>query len=293
MSSATMEMQRVLGKVPSQSSEHLGWANLTAHRWRHGDLHDRTMAMTEHVVMVYVSDGDLIERHSSARQQSARMTRATTTIIPSGSEAYWDLEGPIEIVHAYVKPRMLQSFADEHDLGTSEIRERLCFEDPTGSQILTLLATELSRGNPGNRLFADHLCGLLCLHLLREHTESNGVAAASRLPSGGLSPWQLARVIALMTSAVGRDHSLADLSREAGLSPFHFSRMFKAATGLAPHRWLTQKRIERARELLGTTDQPMADVATAVGYPDPSYFARLFKKQVGITPASYRRTCKF
>jgi len=90
-----------------------------------------------------------------------------------------------------------------------------------------------------------------------------------------------------------RDHlseniSLGELSREAGLSPYHLSRVFTRATGLPPHAYLTQSRIFRARELLaGIT--PIADIALDLGFADQSHFHRKFKSIVGVTPSSYRK----
>ena len=72
------------------------------------------------------------------------------------------------------------------------------------------------------------------------------------------------------------------------MSQFHFARTFKAATGNSPHRYLTQRRIERAKVLLGVTKLSVAEVAYSVGFTNQSHFAAQFYKITGTTPKTYR-----
>ena len=73
-----------------------------------------------------------------------------------------------------------------------------------------------------------------------------------------------------------------------GLSTFHFARAFKSATGLPPYRYLLALRIARAKDLLAKSALAISDVAAAVGYEDQSQLARLFRKDVGLTPSQFR-----
>jgi len=72
------------------------------------------------------------------------------------------------------------------------------------------------------------------------------------------------------------------------MSPFHFARMFKLATGLAPHAYITRQRMGRARDLLATTDLPLLEVAARVGYQTQAHFTGVFHRYVGTTPRVYR-----
>ena len=88
---------------------------------------------------------------------------------------------------------------------------------------------------------------------------------------------------------LGAQTTLAELAADLGLSPFHFARAFKRSTGVPPHRYLVQLRLERAGELLTGTKLPVTDIAARVGYDDPGYLSRLFRHEFGMTPAQYRR----
>ena len=84
------------------------------------------------------------------------------------------------------------------------------------------------------------------------------------------------------------DISLDDVSREIDISPYYFSKIFKEAMGENFIEYLTNLRIEKAKELLDKTDMSMKEICVEVGYSNPNYFSRIFKKNVGVTPTEYK-----
>jgi len=82
--------------------------------------------------------------------------------------------------------------------------------------------------------------------------------------------------------------TVADLAREAGLSPAHFSREFRRAFGEPPHRYLLTRRLERASALLRNTDRSVADICIAVGLSSVGSFTTSFRRVYGVTPLAYR-----
>ena len=85
-----------------------------------------------------------------------------------------------------------------------------------------------------------------------------------------------------------KDISLDDVSREVDISPYYFSKVFKEATGENFIEYLTNVRISRAKEMLLAGDSSMKEICSAVGYSDPNYFSRTFKKNVGVTPTEFK-----
>ena len=85
-----------------------------------------------------------------------------------------------------------------------------------------------------------------------------------------------------------KDISLDDVSRAVNISPYYFSKIFKENTGQNFIEYLTNIRIDKAKELLGTTEYSMKEICSMVGYSDPNYFSRSFKKNVGVTPTEYK-----
>lgn len=80
------------------------------------------------------------------------------------------------------------------------------------------------------------------------------------------------------------------ISREAGFSPYHFIRLFRAAFRKTPHQYLVQRRIDRAKELLGTSSMSIYDVCFAVGFESLGSFSTLFRREAGLSPSAYRRS---
>ena len=83
--------------------------------------------------------------------------------------------------------------------------------------------------------------------------------------------------------------TLAELAREAKLSVVHFNRVFKKQFGISPMNYVIQKRVALACSLLTETGQPLKQVGERVGYRDPFFFSRQFKKVMGVSPSGYRQ----
>ncbi len=105
-----------------------------------------------------------------------------------------------------------------------------------------------------------------------------------------LAPWQVKRVTDFMRANLTETLRLSELAAISGLSPSHFGRAFKGSTGLPPHRWQLNMRIEQARALLADAGASLADIACATGFADQSHFTRVFSRIVGVSPGAWRRS---
>jgi transcriptional regulator GlxA family with amidase domain len=104
----------------------------------------------------------------------------------------------------------------------------------------------------------------------------------------GLAPHRLKRVLACIEMRLAEPIQVCELADEVHMSPFHFTRMFKLATGHSPHKYITLQRVERAKELLATSELPIAAIAAAVGYQTQAHFTGVFSRHAGTTPKVYR-----
>ncbi len=129
-----------------------------------------------------------------------------------------------------------------------------------------------------------------------QSTRDNGEASVERRAmtdvadqaSGVLPERRLRRVAQYVQDNLHRELRLAELSGLVHMSPYHFARLFKRSTGVSPHRFLVQRRIEQARALLAAQPLPIAEIARSVGFRTPSHFATTFRRVSGITPSAYR-----
>jgi AraC family transcriptional regulator len=138
----------------------------------------------------------------------------------------------------------------------------------------------------GGPLAAESLANLLAVHLIRD------ALSPRRLPcrtGGALPRVKLRAVFEYIEEHVNADLTLEQLAATAHLSAYHFTRQFKAATGLPPHRYVIARRIERAQHLLRASDDlPLSEIATRTGFADQSHFSNHFKRIVGLTPRQFR-----
>jgi AraC-like DNA-binding protein/PAS domain-containing protein len=115
-----------------------------------------------------------------------------------------------------------------------------------------------------------------------------GKMAPAPQAHGGLSPAALRRVREYVDTHLGGGMDLATLARVAGVSIHHFARGFKQSAGVTPHHYLTQKRVERAQDMLAHTALSLSEIAYAVGFSDQSHLARHFRQMLGVTPGQFR-----
>lgn len=106
--------------------------------------------------------------------------------------------------------------------------------------------------------------------------------------TGGLPPRTLGRLMEHVDANLDAPLTMTELARLAGLSISHFARCFRKSTGMPPHRYVKQRRVARAREMLVATNLPVAEIALALGFSDQSHFTRRFREVTGLPPAAYR-----
>jgi AraC family transcriptional regulator len=109
---------------------------------------------------------------------------------------------------------------------------------------------------------------------------------------GGLAHWQERRALDFMEQRLDQSFPVSDVADACGLSVNHFSRAFRRSLGKPPHRWLLERRIARARELLQATGLSLADIALACGFAEQSHFTRVFTRLVGMPPGAWRRAAE-
>ena len=148
------------------------------------------------------------------------------------------------------------------------------------------LLDHVERANEHSALFIDYVALAFHAHVMRTY---GNAAVTDDLTSGGLSPWQLRRVLDFLSAHLSDDPTVAELARECGLSSGYFSRAFRKTTGVTPHQWLIRKRVERARGLLLGNGLGLADIALVCGFVDQSHFSRVFAKFEGDSPGRWRQ----
>jgi len=282
---ADVEMARVLKTAPLRIASDPSSGAIAY--WKHNPLHDVVEPMSDHVVMAYPSGSQRLERRTGRSAAIATARPGVVTVIPAGSTSRWDIHQPMHVVQLYLPQKTLERIAAE--AGTTapgDLLERTGHVDSVTSRLLLSAADALDGSAALDALFRQQLTHLLATRLLATHS---GSPAAIKPVMGGLSPKVLQLAIERLRSDSDADVSLAALASDAGLSRFHFCRAFKESTGLSPHAWLRQHRLEQAMNMLRDTDEQVVSIAAALGYSSQTAFAAAFRKLTGETPSDWRR----
>ena len=201
-----------------------------------------------------------------------------------------ELDKAVEGAILYMSPELINQVAVETldkeilNIGTPD---KIGFSDPLVPQIIFALKSETENPTPFNKLFAESATQILAIRFLNNHSV---IEYKTPEHKSGLSKKHLQQVINYIHDHLDHDISLDSLSILAGLSSYHFARMFKQSTGLAPHQYVMQCRMDKAKEILQYTNHPISQIALEIGYESQSHFTHLFKRYNGVTPAAYRKS---
>ena len=214
------------------------------------------------------------------------------TTSPTPYELRWKAAGtkPFEVMHLYLGlPLLMRAIKDvfNRDTELPQLREVSGKTDQVLSQFLEQLRRELTSRHIPSPLFVQGIAQSLAVHLVRTYTDPD---AKGRELHGGLPAFKLRKIIEFLEARLEEEFSLSQLASEAGVSEFHFSRLFKRATGFAPSHYFIRMRMEKARRLLRETTKSVIEVGMDVGYSSPSHFAQTFRREVGAVPTKYRGT---
>ena len=135
-------------------------------------------------------------------------------------------------------------------------------------------------------LLVQSIAQAIAVHLARNYAE---LASEPHTGSPSLPGFKLRQITDWMSEHVAEEFDLERLASQAGLSKFHFNRLFKNATGMSPSQYHINLRMDAARRMLRETKKSIIAVAMDVGYSNPSHFAKLFRRETGLSPSDYRR----
>ena len=250
-------------------------------------------AVVEPLLVLVLAGSALVEERSLGGEWKAVNVQAGDFFLTNTSEPYemrWQTMGcdTFEVMHLYLGlpliDRAVRDLLGEHT-------DPVTFLEISGAQdervnfMLDQLRFELTEERTPSLLFVHSLAQALTVHLLRRYLDPQSTTRRSN----ALQAYKLRRVIDAMNERLADDFRLAHLAHIADLSEYHFSRMFKRATGLSPSQYFIRLRMSRARHLLLETNRSIIDVGLEVGYSSPGHFSQVFRREVGVTPSAYRQ----
>lgn len=250
---------------------------------------DLTLECTE--IAVLLSGQSKIRWTGDGHRREAIARPGVAWICPAGvNESAVEIVGTMpESLHIFLPPSLVgESALSNFDIDPARVQLAYAggVPDPVVLQLGELFRGVLNRKlEATDRLFLDGIQLALAAHLLGTYSSARW-RPPTRTPA--IDPKRLRRVLDFIEARIAAEIALEDLAAEACLSPFHFSRIFRAATGKAPHRYVTERRIEAAKEKLRLAQSSLVEIAIDTGFGSQANFTRVFRKMTGLTPGQYR-----
>ena len=244
------------------------------------------------IVWVTSGEAQAQERVEGEPWHTSRLHRGSLFITAGGApyEFRWQRlsDEPFEVVMVLLDLALFDdALHDTYGFQASKatLRDHSGFHDASLVGLLQCLRDEADQAAP-SKMYVSGIAQAIAVHLSRHYVDidQNAGKAPASLP-----PFKLRRITAWMVEHLDQEFSLALLAEQAGMSEYHFNRLFKRATGIPPSQHHIALRMGAAKRLLRETDKTVITVANEVGYANPSHFSRTFRKNTGMTPRDYRR----
>jgi len=204
------------------------------------------------------------------------------SIIPAGLAHTFQGEAAANLTTIWIGAEFLRTLAAQHAMDEHVLLARYAVFDPFILHFAHSMAQQLQQGGILDRAYLDAAAIVIGQHLLRCYS------AAPEHMATGLPRHKLRRALDFIGHHFQEDIGFQDIDEHVGISPFHFARMFKQATGESPHQFIMRCRIDAAKRMLAESDKAISDIAFEVGYRSQSYFTTRFSMLAGMPPAAYR-----
>jgi AraC family transcriptional regulator len=263
-----------------------GWRSLLVQQYEDAPVSEEISIppVDDHTIVLVTSGQSIIESDSGNRWRSARYDRGQIGMTAPGraTRLRWRSisDEQIRTTHVYLPGRLMKRVAGELWDRDRPWPDFLSDRDPVLEQMVLAVAAAATEGAP--ELYAETAAEFMAVHTLMR----NGGRPSPTAPRN--EDARVSKAIAFMRENLRLRLSLADIAREAGLSAFHFVRVFKAATGETPHRHLTGLRVDAARRHLVKGELPIGEIAYLCGFASPAHLSTAFTRHAGMSPSAYR-----
>jgi AraC family transcriptional regulator len=191
-----------------------------------------------------------------------------------------------EVIHIYLPPSQFSPSklgVDSYDLALT------AFEDSLLGGMARAIASELRSETSAGKLLVESLANSMAARLVQKHVSTPAAESGALRAGGGLDRRRLFRVLDYIEANLEGDLTIDRMSSIACLSRYHFGRAFRRAVGQSPHRYVSAKRLERAKAMLVSGDRSLIDIALALSFSSQANFTRAFTQATGQAPGQYRQ----
>ena len=276
-----------LSEHPILSSQRSRWEGVFFNHYDHPAYESPEFQYTQHIIGITGRGHPMDSEHRfDGRVENHYCQAGEVLFIPAeiNYSSNWEKSGEFSLIGFF--PKFFERIINESvQTKRIELIPHIGLNDPLIQQIGIALKADVEAGYPAGRIFGESLATGLVIHLIK-HYSAWQVKSES---TGSLTRYELGKIQDYVSVHLNQNISLSEMGGVINLSQYHFCRLFKQSTGITPHQYLTQCRINRAKQLLSKTKLTITEIAFEIGFSNHSSFTRLFSKYVGVTPKSFRK----
>jgi AraC family transcriptional regulator len=272
----------VLGRAPDMEMGSVGdgWSLC---RWRQFVGSYTLPALPDPIFTVHIAGKPQVKTWDRDGWTETSSIPGCASIIPSGMPTGWLVDGELDVVTLSMTSDVLKQATHTDQFN----KMRFAFADPLGVALTRQILSELYAPHAEERAaYVAAMVNALKAHIL---TGPPAHGHPVDIPTSDFSAYRLHKIMNAVLSRPEQDHSLEAMAAVAGVTPSHFCRVFKRATGISPHQYVMKARLDRAQQILVQTDMHLAGIADALGFTSQSHFSRAFRAYAGCAPSEYRQ----
>jgi len=294
--SAHNNIDSILPRQALFSSRQLGWKDLLLEYYRqpagqHPEVYSSGHAI---IIITNIAKQNQIETICEGKTYKSSLTIGAGAIVPAETIYQSTWYGERELIaigfNRHIFPTLIEASSQFEQ---ANLMPQLPLCDPLISEMgmalkraIAPLRGSLRDRNLNSRLYVESITNALAVHLVQYYSNSQPIV---REYQGGLSRNDLNKIIEYIHANLDLDLSVRELASLINISSHYFSTLFKKSTGLTPHKYIIQTRIERAKILLLERKMSLVDIAQQVGFANQGHLNQTFKRLVGVTPKQFRQ----
>jgi AraC family transcriptional regulator len=251
---------------------------------------EASTAFTETALGLYTAGRHRVRRKRGSRLVQGWSDPGTVNLTPANFYAKWEADGSSHAIVVCVKDALLSRVILENwgaDPRGVEIVPQFLVRDSVIEAVVTQLAVEVGNDSPSDFLYAESACEFLAHYLIQRYST---LSKTPTRPFGGLPGHRLKVVKDYIEENLGNPIALRELAGLACVSVRHFERAFRQSLGVPPHRYVLERRVSAARDLLlSHPELNIEEIARQLGFSSSSHLSSAFVRRMGCSPATFRR----
>ncbi|NJL64579.1 MAG: helix-turn-helix transcriptional regulator [Methylacidiphilales bacterium] len=274
------------------SSRLRGWNGILIEQYENSSTpqsEQELPAMLSHWLILPLHSGLLVHKCDERLHESIYQ-KGDSLLVPAGQSSYWRCQGSKSNqteLHIHLQTELIEQVAEASEIDPLQLEliNRIGKQDLHLQNIAMLLFSELYSDGLMGQLYVESLTQALVIYLLRHYSGTPKIITSV---DRKLTHAQLQQVFDYIHAHLDQNLSLMQIAKVINISPTYFASLFKRTTGIAPHQYIIQQRVEKAKSLLSKTDLSIKEIALEVGFSNHSHLTQQFKCLTGITPKQVR-----